>query len=266
VRLVVPPADDPAARAARVRLDAALPADTRAIDALQELDSLQDVLEQERQARRLAEAQQLRIVTDFRTMHRQALDLAQRLDYAYLETITALARAVEARDDYTGGHIERVRRYSLQVGESLGLTQEQLRHLEFGAVLHDVGKIGVPDGVLGKPGPLEQNEWQVMRTHPEIGRRVLQGIAFLEPTVEAVASHHERWDGRGYPNGLSGDQIPLAGRIVGVVDAYDAMVTDRPYRRGLPLSVAISEIEKGRGTQFDPDIALVFLLSGQRLA
>ena len=185
--------------------------------------------------------------------------MAEKLDAAYLETISALARSVEARDAYTGSHVERVRAHSRQIGETRGLSASALRQLEFGAVLHDVGKIGVPDEILQKPGPLDADEWTFMRHHPEIGRRVLEGISFLADALDAVACHHERWDGTGYPGGLAGESIPLFGRIVAVADAFDAMITDRPYRAGLPLEFALGEIERGRGSQFDPDVASAFL-------
>jgi HD-GYP domain-containing protein (c-di-GMP phosphodiesterase class II) len=230
------------------------------------LSRLAAAREEEHSARQLAEAQQLRAVEDFRRAYDQALALAGRLDGAYLETITALARAVEARDRYTGWHVERVRSYSLEIGTALGLAGDALRQLEFGAVLHDVGKIGVPDAVLGKPGPLDADEWRAMRQHPEIGRRLLEAVSFLAPAIDAVAHHHERWDGMGYPAGLAGQAVPLAGRIVAVGDAFDAMTSDRPYRAGLPVEAALAEIERGRGTQFDPQIAAAFLAGPRRHA
>jgi response regulator RpfG family c-di-GMP phosphodiesterase len=230
------------------------------------LSRLAAAREQERRARELAEAQQVRAVEDFRRAYDQALALAGRLDEAYLETITALARAVEARDSYTGSHVERVRQYSMEIGAAMGMGGDALRQLEFGAVLHDVGKIGVPDAVLGKPGPLDAEEWRAMRAHPEIGRRLLEGVHFLAPAIDAVAHHHERWDGAGYPAGLAGEAVPLAGRIVAVGDAFDAMTSDRPYRRALPLEVALAEIERGRSTQFDPQIAAAFLGGPRRAA
>jgi HD-GYP domain-containing protein (c-di-GMP phosphodiesterase class II) len=213
---------------------------------------------QERQARERAEAQLLRAVQDFRRTYDRAAQMAEGLDRAYLATIATLARAVEARDGYTAAHVERVRRTSLAIGDVLGIAGDARRQLEFGAVLHDVGKIGIPDAILAKPGPLDPEEWEVMRQHPGIGRRLLDGVEFLAPAVAAVAHHHERWDGKGYPDGLAAEQIPLMGRIVAVADAFDAMTSDRPYRRGLPREVGAAEIERGIGTQFDPDVARAF--------
>ena len=258
-RLVIPLREDPIARQARALREQAAQADAQALRAIGDMRALRAATARERAARELAEAQQLLAVGDFRTAHREALALAGRLDRGYLETISALARAVEARDDYTGGHVERVRQHSLRMAQGRGLADDTLRQLEFGAVLHDVGKIGVPDAILGKRGTLDPEEWTFMRHHPEIGRRVLEGISFLTDALDAVACHHERWDGGGYPSGLAGDAIPIFGRIVAVADAYDAMTTDRPYRLGMPSQMALAEIERGRGTQFDPDLAAAFL-------
>lgn len=257
--LEVPLEDHAAAREADYLHRHAVLKDAQAIRAIEDLRVLRSLTEQERKARELAEAQQLRAIEDFRSAHDRAVALAHRLDDAYLETITALAKAVEARDAYTGGHVERVRGHSLKIARLLGFRGDDIRQLEFGAVLHDVGKIGVPDAMLAKPGPLTPEEWEIMKQHPEIGRRVLEGTAFLTSAIDAVAFHHERWDGKGYPYQRSEVAIPLVARVVAVADAYDAMVTDRPYRKGLPLDVARQEIEKCRGTQFDPDIAATFL-------
>jgi HD-GYP domain-containing protein (c-di-GMP phosphodiesterase class II) len=177
----------------------------------------------------------------------------------YLETITALARAVEVRDQYTGEHVRRVGRYSRRIGQALQLSEEQLWSLQVGGVLHDVGKIGVPDAVLGKDGPLNQEEWVALRRHPEIGHALLIGVVGLGPALEAVLHHHERWDGAGYPAGLAEGAIPLAGRVVAVADAFDAMTTPRPYRPRLELRAAVREIVRQRGHHFDPDIVAAFL-------
>lgn len=206
-----------------------------------------------------AEQQQVKAVVDFRTAWRESRRLTGELARAYEQTIMALAKAVETRDQYTGAHVERVRRYSTMIGRRLGLDPESLRMLEFGAVLHDVGKIGIPDAVLGKPGPLGRDEWAMMRRHPEIGRDLLAHIGFLAPALDAVATHHERWDGSGYPDGLRGETIPLPGRIVAVADTFDAMTTTRPYRAGRATSEALEEIVRGRGAGFDPRVADAFI-------
>lgn len=258
-RLELPIREDPFAVEARALRKQAERMDAQALRAVQDVRKLRAAARQEQLARERAQAQQLRAVTDFRAAHKDALALAERLDSAYFETISAIARAVEARDSYTGGHVERVRLHSRRIGETLGLSGTALRQLEFGAVLHDVGKIGIPDAILQKPSSLDPEEWTFMRHHPEIGRRVLEGIGFLADALDAVGCHHERWDGAGYPDGLLGPSIPLFGRIVAVADAYDAMVTDRPYRPGMRPEVALAEIERSRGTQFDPDIAALFL-------
>jgi HD-GYP domain-containing protein (c-di-GMP phosphodiesterase class II) len=234
-------------------------AEIQAVRAVRDLKTLRANVKEETAARNMAEAQQLRAIQDFRTEHRRALQLADRLREAYLQTITALARSVEARDEYTGGHVERVRRYSLRIGHALELPEETQMHLEFGSVLHDVGKIGVPDIVLRKDGPLDNDEWQYMRRHPIIGQRVLEGVLFLIPALDVVAYHHEKWDGTGYPYGLAGEAIPLLGRIVSVADAFDAMTSDRPYRKGLPVEVALAELEKSKGKHFDPQVIDVFV-------
>jgi HD-GYP domain-containing protein (c-di-GMP phosphodiesterase class II) len=227
--------------------------------AIKDLRELRELNKDERQARELAEAQQVRAAADFRTAYREARALTKKLDQAYLETITALAKAVEARDHVTGHHVERVRAMSVRVGQLLRLTSDSIRQLEFGAVLHDVGKIGLPDSILGKPGALSPEEIQIMRQHPLMGRKMLEGVSFLHPALPAVEAHHERWDGLGYPHGLSGSDIPVAGRIVAVVDAFDAMTSDRPYRKALSHDTARSALLAGRGTQFDPVVVDVFL-------
>jgi HD-GYP domain-containing protein (c-di-GMP phosphodiesterase class II)/two-component sensor histidine kinase len=260
-RLELPITPDPIASRLRAMHDRAALAESEALEAAQMLDQIRRAPRRDRVEAELAAAheRQLQAVEDFRRLHRQAVDLTARLDRVYLEITAALARAVEARDEYTGSHVERVSRHAVRIARQLGLGDEALRLIEFGGVLHDVGKIGVPDAVLGKPGALTPEEWETMRRHPIVGQRMLQGIDFLGPAVDAVAHHHERWDGRGYPFGLAGDEIPLAGRIVAVADAFDAMTTDRPYRRGLSTEVALAEIERGKGTAFDREVADAFL-------
>ena len=178
---------------------------------------------------------------------------------AALGTITTLAKAIEARDRHTGAHIERVREYSLAIARQLELNEEEIWRVGVGAMLHDLGKIGVPDAILNKRGELTPMEAEVMRRHPMIGAGLLEADPALTIALPAVLHHHERWDGSGYPHGLSGERISLEGRIVCVADAYDAMVSDRPYRSRLAEAGALERIEAGIGTQFDPEVARAFL-------
>jgi ribonuclease P protein subunit RPR2 len=186
------------------------------------------------------------------------------LRHAYLETVRSLAYVVEAKDAYTGQHLERCRVYGMALLRELGLERE-LREAEYGFLLHDAGKVGVSERILNKPGPLTATEWRVMRTHPLIGYQMVGGIPFLKPAAEVVRHHHEMFDGSGYPEGLKGEHIPLAARVFSIVDAFDAMTTDRPYRDALPLAAAAGELEKMAGTQFDPEIVRVFIPMCERL-
>ena len=180
------------------------------------------------------------------------------LEDAYRMTLKALTAALETRDHETHGHSERVVSFSLRLGRELGLGAEQLTALEFGALLHDIGKIGVPDAILRKPASLDGDEWARMRLHPLYGQRILEGIEFLRGAGRVVAQHHEQWDGSGYPQGLRGDEIDLNARIFAVADAFDAMTSDRVYRRGRPYEVAVAELEDYAGRQFDPDVVAAF--------
>ncbi|HLM55291.1 MAG TPA: HD domain-containing phosphohydrolase [Pyrinomonadaceae bacterium] len=187
------------------------------------------------------------------------LDRALRsLEDAYRTTLKALTAALETRDAETHGHSERVVNFSLRLGRELGLDAERLMSLEFGSLLHDIGKIGVPDAILRKPAKLDEGEWIKMREHPLHGQRILCGIEFLEGAARVVAQHHERWDGSGYPAGLRGEQIDLNARIFSVADAFDAMVSDRVYRRGRPYEEAAAELERFAGSQFDPEVVAAF--------
>ncbi len=162
---------------------------------------------------------------------------------------------VEADDGYTGEHCRTVVALALELGERLGLSSEQRRNLEFGALLHDIGKIAVPKEIINKPGALTDAEWAIMRTHTVEGQRMLEQIGgFMREVGLIVRSHHERWDGRGYPDGLAGAEIPLETRIITCCDSWNAMRTDRSYRKALPFEVACAEVRKNTGTQFDPDV------------
>jgi response regulator RpfG family c-di-GMP phosphodiesterase len=180
--------------------------------------------------------------------------LYEDLKKTYLSTVEALANAVEARDPYTRGHIERVYLLSQAIVEELGWTEEQLGDLKIGALLHDIGKIGVPDSILNKPGRLTDEESLVMKQHPTIGVKIVESISFLKPALPYILYHHERHDGNGYPLGLAGDDIPLPGRLLAVVDTIDAITSDRPYRKGRSLADAMEEIYKYSGTQFNPAV------------
>jgi putative nucleotidyltransferase with HDIG domain len=177
-------------------------------------------------------------------------ELAQRL---YRETLASLSNALEAKDAITSEHTEEVVRLAVAVAVELELELEAVRNVELGAVLHDIGKVRVPEAILNKPGPLTEEEWEVMRTHPDVGERILRPIKSLQTILPIVRHHHERWDGTGYPDRLIGRAIPLGARIVAVCDAYRAMTEDRPYRKALPEAAARLELMDGIGSQFDRD-------------
>lgn len=180
------------------------------------------------------------------------------LEEAYRSTLKALTAALETRDAETHGHSERVVTFSLRLGRELNLDKTQMTALEFGSLLHDIGKIGVPDAILRKPAKLSEEEWTKMREHPLHGQQILREIEFLAGAARVVAQHHERWDGSGYPFGLRGEEIDLNARIFSVADAFDAMVSDRVYRRGRSYEAAAEELDKWAGRQFDPQVVEAF--------
>ena len=180
------------------------------------------------------------------------------LEDAYRSTLKALTAALETRDSETHGHSERVVTYSLRLGREYGLSAEQMKALEFGSLLHDIGKIGVPDLILRKPAKLTDEEWVLMREHPLHGQQILRGIEFLEGPARVVAQHHEKWDGSGYPLGLQGEDIDLCARIFSVADAFDAITSDRVYRRGKSYQEAADELDEWAGRQFDPKVVEAF--------
>ncbi|HVF51343.1 MAG TPA: HD domain-containing phosphohydrolase [Pyrinomonadaceae bacterium] len=180
------------------------------------------------------------------------------LEDSYRTTLKALTASLETRDSETHGHSERVVSFSLRLGREMCLEREQMRSLEFGSLLHDIGKIGVPDAILRKPAALTSTEWSKMRLHPLLGQQILRGIEFLDGASRVVAQHHEKWDGSGYPLGLRGAEIDLHARIFAVADAFDAMTSDRVYRAGRSYEVAASELDEFAGTQFDPEVVAAF--------
>jgi len=181
------------------------------------------------------------------------------LQASYEASLEALVTALDFRDNETHGHSRRVVEYAVLVAESLGVTEPDMTWIRRGAILHDVGKIGVPDAILKKPGKLDAAEWEEMKKHPEMGYRMLVHVPFLAPALDIVLSHQERWDGSGYPRGLKGEQIPLGARIFAAVDTFDAMTSDRPYRSALTIDAARDEIRRFAGIQFDPRVAEAFL-------
>jgi putative two-component system response regulator len=185
--------------------------------------------------------------------------LYQDLKASYEQTLVALVTALDFRDNETQGHSSRVVEYAILVAEAMGVEEPELSEIRRGALLHDVGKIGVPDAILRKPGKLDDAEWVEMKRHPEMGYRMLQHVDFLQSALPIVLSHQERWDGSGYPRGLQEERIPLGARIFAVVDTFDAMTSDRPYRKALSIEAALDEVRRFAGSQFDPTVAGAFL-------
>jgi response regulator RpfG family c-di-GMP phosphodiesterase len=197
-------------------------------------------------------------------LEERVAEQARQIEGLLVDALRSLATAIDTRDDYTGGHVERVARYAAATGREMGLAGVELRALWIGALLHDVGKIGVSDAILNKPGPLTCEEYEEMKRHPEIGARVMASSSFLRPGIDAVLHHQEWWDGTGYPSGLRGEEISLQGRIVAVVDSFDAMVCCRPYRDAGSDRAARDEIAACAGTQFDPRVVEAFFRAAER--
>jgi ribonuclease P protein subunit RPR2 len=217
------------------------------------------------------EAQLLVFAKELGESYQRERERAQRLEsalgelrQAYRQTVRALALVVEAKDAGTGQHLERCRVYGMALLAEMGVADAN-REAEFGFLLHDAGKVGVPERILNKPGPLTAAEWRIMRTHPVIGYQLVADIPFLATAAQVVRCHHETFDGTGYPEGLRGEEIPLPARAFSVVDAFDAMTVDRPYRRAFSVDQAVSELQRMAGTQFDPDVVGLFAPLCERL-
>ena len=183
----------------------------------------------------------------------------RQLQDTYRATLETLGAALDSRDVGTEAHSRRVHGYAMATAQQHGVPESELVDLAHGVLLHDIGKIGIPDGILLKPGPLTAEEWTIMRRHPEIGKRLIENISFLKGAVPIVYCHHERWDGTGYPRGLKGPDIPLGARIFAVVDAFDAMTFDRPYSKAISFEAAKAEIRRCAGSHFDPAVVASFL-------
>lgn len=183
----------------------------------------------------------------------------EELEHSYDYTLEALGGALDLKDKETEGHCQRVTAYTIAIAKGMGIAREEMRHIARGAFLHDIGKMGVPDWILRKPGPLSEEEREVVKKHCDIGYEMLRRIPFLKEAAEIVLSHQEYYDGSGYPRGLRAEQIPLGARIFSIADTLDAMISDRPYRSALPLDAAKTEIRRCAGTQFDPRVVEVFL-------
>jgi putative nucleotidyltransferase with HDIG domain len=205
---------------------------------------------------------------ELESANRNILGMTRQLTETYDGTLEALVLALDARDHETKGHSFRVAQYVMTMAKHMGVEPDTRDWVDMqrGALLHDVGKIGVPDHILHKPGPLTPEEWNDMKRHPHIGHEMLKEISFLSGAANIVHSHHERFDGKGYPRGMFGDEIPLGARVFAVADAFDAMTSDRPYRRALTAEMAREEIVRHSGTQFDPDVVQAFLLVYETIA
>jgi len=193
-----------------------------------------------------------------RTLEQSNSELVQ----AYDATIEALSYALDLKDSETKWHSKRVTDLTILVAKSMGMGEESLVHMRRGALLHDIGKMGIPDSILLKPGPLNAEEMEVMRKHPLYAKQMLSRIEYLQPALDIPYAHHEKWDGSGYPRGLKGEEIPLSARIFAVVDVFDALTSDRPYRRAWPREKALAEIQAQKGRQFDPQVVDAFFAVG----
>ena len=198
-------------------------------------------------------------MNQIKKINNELSDTYEKLEQAYLESIQTLRYTVEAKDTYTRGHSERVSEYSVLIGKYLGLPEADLDNLKIGGLFHDIGKIGVPDAILQKNGKLDDDEYSQIKQHPNIGVHILSHAKIFQNILPIVEHHHERYDGNGYPGRLAGNDIPYLARIAAVADSFDAMTSKRAYRDSLPIDFVISEFEKCRGSQFDPEIDDVFL-------
>ena len=196
---------------------------------------------------------------EIKKINEELAESNEKLEQAYLDMVETLRFTVEAKDTYTRGHSDRVAEYSVLIGEKLGLAEEQIKLLKIGGLFHDIGKIGIPDSILLKPDKLTDDEYSEIKNHPSIGAHILGSATVFKDIVPIVKHHHEKYDGRGYPAGLKGEEIPYLARIAAIADTFDAMTSRRSYRNALEMQIVKDEIERCKGTQFDPKLADVFL-------
>ena len=202
-------------------------------------------------------ADQSAVAIDNAVVHKEFQEL-------FLNTITALARAIESKDSYTGGHIDRIENYSMAIANELSLTPEAKERIRWAALFHDIGKIGISEAILQKPGKLTEEEYEEIKKHPQLGADIMKPIKQFKHIIPGILHHQERWDGKGYPNKLKNTEISIDGRVIGVADTFDAMTSDRPYRKGLPKDFALDEIRKCSGTQFDPEVVAAFMTACEK--
>lgn len=199
------------------------------------------------------------LVSQERLRRREAEQALRELSGSYLTMVRTLATVTEIKDTYTRSHLDRCYQYAMRLTQRVAPELATDARFGYGFLLHDVGKVGVPDAILNKPGPLDEDEWKVMQTHPVVGVQLVEPIRILGDAIAIIKSHHERWDGGGYPEGLAGEDIHIGARIFSVIDTWDAMTTTRPYRKALPVHAALEEIDVHAGTQFDPEVATAFV-------
>jgi HD-GYP domain-containing protein (c-di-GMP phosphodiesterase class II) len=200
----------------------------------------------------------LSILADEMSIMAENIGLYQSIEKFYLELVQTLARIIDAKDSYTGDHAVRARERAVRLAKKLNVPEQIIKNIEYAALLHDMGKIGIDEKIITKPGKLTDDEYSQMKKHPEIAYQILSPIEFLSPVAKIILYHHEWFNGMGYPDGIKGDEIPLGSRIVSVIDAWDAMTSDRPYRKALKREDAIEELKKGSGKQFDPKVVDAF--------
>jgi response regulator RpfG family c-di-GMP phosphodiesterase len=236
-----------------------------AAEAEDELAALREALEHQRIENAIKERQLDRYAADVRATSRRERQRARELSESYMATVRALSNAVEARDAYTAHHADRVTAYGIELAAASGIELTGESELECAFLLHDIGKVAIPDGILFKAGTLDARERAVMERHPVIGEEIIREIAFLQPARPLVRHHHERWDGAGYPDGLAGREIPLVARVFALADALDALTSDRPYRAAVGIAEARDVIESSDG-QFDPAVLEAFAaISDERI-